>query len=137
MRRLLRVMWNSITALKNFMGNLLFLAILIAVLVAVFSQTGQMSIPATAALVVDPSGTVVEQRRAIDPVADFLGDGGAQEAETLLSDITEAIDAAATSTLDFQLDLEAAMQRELGKTQDYAEGVQAFIAKRPPVFVGQ
>lgn len=49
----------------------------------------------------------------------------------------EAIDAAATSTLDFQLDLEAAMQRELGKTQDYAEGVQAFIAKRPPVFVGQ
>ena len=54
MRRLLRVMWNSITALKNFMGNLLFLAILIAVLVAVFSQTGQMSIPATAALVVDP-----------------------------------------------------------------------------------
>ncbi len=49
----------------------------------------------------------------------------------------EAIDAAATSTLDSQLDLEAGMQRELGNTQDYAEGVKAFIAKRPPVFVGQ
>ena len=49
----------------------------------------------------------------------------------------EAIDAAATSSLDSQLDLEAAMQRELGNTQDYAEGVKAFIGKRPPVFVGQ
>jgi len=50
--------------------------------------------------------------------------------------IREAIDAAATSTLDAQLDREAAMQRELGNSQDYAEGVKAFIAKRAPVFVG-
>lgn len=49
----------------------------------------------------------------------------------------EAIDAAATNTLDAQLDVEAVMQRELGNSQDYAEGVKAFIAKRPPVFVGQ
>jgi 2-(1,2-epoxy-1,2-dihydrophenyl)acetyl-CoA isomerase len=48
----------------------------------------------------------------------------------------EAIDTAATSTLDAQLDLEAIMQRELGNSQDYAEGVSAFNAKRPPVFVG-
>lgn len=49
----------------------------------------------------------------------------------------EAIDKAATNTLDSQLDLECVMQRELGNTQDYAEGVRAFNAKRPPVFVGQ
>lgn len=49
----------------------------------------------------------------------------------------EAIDAAATSTLDAQLDMERDMQRELGNSQDYAEGVKAFIGKRPPVFVGQ
>ena len=48
----------------------------------------------------------------------------------------EAVDHAATSTLDSQLDLEAVMQRELGNSQDYAEGVKAFIGKRPPVFVG-
>jgi 2-(1,2-epoxy-1,2-dihydrophenyl)acetyl-CoA isomerase len=48
----------------------------------------------------------------------------------------EAIDQAATSTLDSQLDLERDMQRELGNSEDYAEGVKAFIAKRPPVFVG-
>ena len=49
----------------------------------------------------------------------------------------EAIDKAATSTLDSQLDFEAALQRELGNSADYAEGVRAFIAKRAPVFVGQ
>ena len=49
----------------------------------------------------------------------------------------EAIDHAATSTLDSQLDIERDMQRELGNSQDYAEGVKAFIGKRPPVFVGQ
>ena len=49
----------------------------------------------------------------------------------------EAIDKAATSTLDSQLDFEVALQRELGNSQDYAEGVRAFIAKRPPVFVGK
>ena len=48
----------------------------------------------------------------------------------------EAIDAAATSTLDSQLDRERDMQRELGNSQDYGEGVKAFIAKRAPVFVG-
>ena len=48
----------------------------------------------------------------------------------------EAIDAAASTTLDAQLDTEASLQRELGNSQDYAEGVRAFIAKRAPVFVG-
>ena len=49
----------------------------------------------------------------------------------------EAIDHAATSSLDSQLDLESSLQRELGNTLDYAEGVRAFIGKRPPVFVGK
>jgi 2-(1,2-epoxy-1,2-dihydrophenyl)acetyl-CoA isomerase len=41
----------------------------------------------------------------------------------------QAIDAAATNTLDQQLNLERDFQRELGYSQDYAEGVSAFTAK--------
>ena len=43
---------------------------------------------------------------------------------------------AGTNTLHQQLDLEAKLQGEAGRTPDYAEGVRAFQEKRPPVFGG-
>ena len=36
-----------------------------------------------------------------------------------------------------QLDVERDLQRELGRSHDYAEGVAAFIDKRPPKFQGR
>ena len=51
--------------------------------------------------------------------------------------IKKAIDAAATNTLDQQLDLERDSQRELGRSADFREGVTAFLAKRPAHFTGR
>jgi 2-(1,2-epoxy-1,2-dihydrophenyl)acetyl-CoA isomerase len=51
--------------------------------------------------------------------------------------IKEAISAAATNTLDQQLDLERDRQRELGRSADFKEGVAAFLAKRPSNFTGR
>jgi 2-(1,2-epoxy-1,2-dihydrophenyl)acetyl-CoA isomerase len=51
--------------------------------------------------------------------------------------IKRALDAAEANGLDAQLDLERDLQREAGRTPDYAEGVRAFMAKRPPVFTGR
>ncbi|MEP7330171.1 MAG: 2-(1,2-epoxy-1,2-dihydrophenyl)acetyl-CoA isomerase PaaG, partial [Betaproteobacteria bacterium] len=48
-----------------------------------------------------------------------------------------ALYASATATLPDQLDLERDLQRELGNSADYREGVAAFAAKRPPNFMGQ
>lgn len=49
----------------------------------------------------------------------------------------QAIQAASTNTLDAQLDLERELQREAGRSDDYREGVTAFLEKRKPVFTGR
>lgn len=43
----------------------------------------------------------------------------------------QAIHAASTNTLDQQLDVERSLQREAGWSDDYKEGVAAFLEKRP------
>lgn len=48
----------------------------------------------------------------------------------------QALNASAANTLDEQLDLERDLQRECGRTPDFAEGVAAFLGKRPARFAG-
>lgn len=48
-----------------------------------------------------------------------------------------SIQAAATRSFSDQLDAEADIQRIAGRTRDYAEGVMAFLDKRPPEFTGE
>jgi len=54
-----------------------------------------------------------------------------------LAAIKQAIHSSASNTLAEQLDLERDLQRELGYSDDYREGVAAFTGKRPPKFTGR
>ena len=51
--------------------------------------------------------------------------------------VKSAIHASAVNTLDAQLDLERDLQRRAGHSADYAEGVAAFLEKRPATFTGK
>src|SRR5580765_1873109 len=51
--------------------------------------------------------------------------------------IKRAIHASAGNSLDAQLDLERDLQREAGFSEDYREGVAAFMQKRKPQYKGK
>jgi len=49
----------------------------------------------------------------------------------------QALNRSLYGDLDAQLSLEAELQHQLGRTQDFVEGVTAFAQKRPPRFTGR
>ncbi len=80
--------------------------------------------------------------RAVDDAAfatevDALAQKLAAAPTRALAAIKATLRASARNTLEAQLDLERDVQRELGGSADYREGVAAFLAKRPPQFRGR
>lgn len=61
----------------------------------------------------------------------------AKQPTLALAAIKQAIDAAVSNDLHAQLDMERDLQARMMRTEDYREGVKAFLEKRQPNFTGR
>jgi 2-(1,2-epoxy-1,2-dihydrophenyl)acetyl-CoA isomerase len=66
-----------------------------------------------------------------------LAEALAQMPTRALAYTKRMLNASLGNSLETQLELEEEMQREAGRTADFAEGVAAFLDKRPPQFRGE
>lgn len=125
-----RGIWNFITHLKNALGNLIFLAIVVLLLLAVFGREA-ITIPEKAALVIDPSGIIVEQKRPLDPIDEFLSGYDDKESETLLRSMLDAIDEAADDARikALVLDLEDLRGAGMSKLEEIGDALNDFKAR--------
>ena len=134
LRRVMRAIWNGITRVRLVLSNLLFLAFL-AVLYYIYVGGAPEPLPARAALLLNPMGSIVDQRVPTMPVQALLGESTPEDHEVLLRDVIDAIDYArddpAINSLVMELDY--LMYVGISKSQEIARALQAFRASGKPV----
>lgn len=94
----LRVLWKILTGVRVALGNLLFLLALGLVLAAVLAEKKE-TVPPGAVLVIDPSGSLVDESVDADPseaALRLIGRDVSHPGETRAQDIVEAVRTAAT-----------------------------------------
>ncbi len=133
-RRFFSGIWRGLTRVRLAMSNILFLAI-IAFAYFVYVGGAPEPLPEKAALLLNISGTVVDQKSDVNPLQALLASPSPEGHEVLLRDIIEAIDYAAKDPAINSLVMELDSLERLGisKTQEIVEALQNFRESGKPI----
>ncbi|MBO6655768.1 MAG: signal peptide peptidase SppA [Pseudomonadales bacterium] len=131
----MKKVWLFITALKNAIGNLIFLGILGIILFAMFAQDTKQ-VPESAVMIIDPEGMIVEQKRTVDPFEQILTGDNATDEETLGRDLIDAINFAADDDRikAVALDLGSLTGSTLPLYNSIGKALNDFKTKGKPVY---
>ena len=135
--KIFQIIWKLISFTRQLILNLFFLLI-IGLLFFAFQSDDQPGLPDKAALVLDLSGPIVEQRSYINPIDNLtssaLGQPPAQE--NVLFDIVETIRTASTDNriTGLVLNLKDMAETNLTKLRYIAKAIEEFKQAGKPVY---
>ncbi|MEZ5503167.1 MAG: S49 family peptidase [Halioglobus sp.] len=134
LRRLLSGIWAGITRVRLALSNILFL-LMLAFIYFVYMGGAPEPLPDKAALLLNLSGTVVDQRAEINPLRALAGEPSPEEHEVLLRDVIDAIDYAANDpAIDaLVMELDSLMHVGISKTQEIVPALEKFRETGKPI----
>jgi protease-4 len=133
-RRLPLAVWNGITRVRVALSNILFLLVLLLIYLA-FSADSPQPMPTRAALLLNPMGTIVDQKSYVDPLQAILVESTPAQHEVLLRDVIAAIDIARDdpAVTVLVMDFDQLLSVGISKSQEIAIAVEAFKTSGKPV----
>jgi protease-4 len=132
-RRFLSTFWDGVSTLRRFVGNLLFLLLVIFLFVVIFFD-GEEEVPEGVALILSPEGNIVEQKTQSMLALHIFGE--AAKEETLLKDIIDVIDFAKDDDrIELMvLDLRKMESVGISKLQAIGTGLERFKSSGKQIF---
>lgn len=131
--KLLSSIWRLITGIKNAIGNILFVFLMVIIVVAI-STRSQVDINDHSALVINPRGIIVEQHSTVNPLEDLMS--GYQQQETRLRDVLHALNVARDDPqiTALVLDLTKLEGAGMGHLEEIGNALENFKTSNKPVY---
>ncbi len=133
LRRSWRFIWGFVTATRRAVANLIFLLLLAIIIAAVVSEE-KITIADNSVLLLAPTGTVVDQRSFVDPIASLI-DPDLLKAETPLYDLVDVVREAASDPriVALAMDLDELRHIDISSTRELGAALRAFSDSNKPV----
>lgn len=130
--RLFRYLWVWLDAVRRTFFNLVFL-LLVGIVIALIWRPAP-ELPDSAALVLKPSGALVEQTRLEEPL-DLLRPGGARVSQTALHNLIEAVGAARDDAriTGLVIETDGLAQSGISKLSELRAAIETFKTSGKPV----
>ena len=134
LRRILSAVWRGITRIRLALSNILFL-VMIAVVYFLYIGGAAEPLPEKAALLLNMSGTVVDQKSTVNPLQALISEPSPTDHEVLLRDVIEAIDYAAEDPAinSLVMELDSLMYVGISKSQEIIPALERFRESGKPI----
>ncbi|MEP5568552.1 MAG: signal peptide peptidase SppA [Halioglobus sp.] len=134
LRRFFGGIWNAITWVRLALANLLFLLMIVIIYFVYFADSTE-PLPDQAALLLNPMGTIVDQKTPVDPLQTLIAEPSPADHEVLVRDVIEAIRLAKDDDRinSLVMELDSLMYVGISRTHEIVVALEEFKASGKPV----